>query len=179
MKCLAMLACSALVLAACSDATAPAEVTSAVAAPSFSKTGAPASRSVSRDYSESDFLAQGPKIVNCTGEPVLITMRLESRIQIVTDANGGFHGTFTVVDKGSTGVGTETGTVYRDHEGQAETFNAGGTGFPQVSTSIFTRHLVSPGSAANVMVHNVAHFTINANGETSVDFATSDVTCTK
>lgn len=179
MKCLAMLACSVVVLAACSDSTAPVEAAGAVAAPSLSATGAPATRDVSSDYQEYSFLAQGPKIVGCTGEPILIEFRSASRLQIVTDASGGMHGTYTVVDKGSTGVGTETGTVFRVREGHAESQNIGGSGYPVVFTAVFTRHFVSPGSAVILMIHNVDHVTMQADGRLTSEVSQRDVTCSR
>ena len=44
-------------------------------------------------------------------------------------------------------------------------------------TLIFNFHLVSKGSGDKIQLHGVNHYTVNANGEITVDKATFRVVC--
>lgn len=160
-----------VLLGACTDASAPLAETSPTT-PAVNATA----RDVTVDYQEYTSTLSG-KVLACLGEPVQVTFRYATRLQIVIDARGGFHGVFTVVDKGSTGVGTVSGTRFIMQEGQQEQFQQGLQGLPATSTANFDRRFISPGAALNFRVHNLAHFTIDANGVTTVDFSESESFC--
>lgn len=118
-----------------------------------------------------------PVPAGCTGEPVAWEFRQEILFRSTIDAQGGFHGSFLFHDKGTRGVGVETGMQYRIGGAQTETFNVAYAGLPVTNTAIFTRNFVSQGSLPNLRVHNVFHFTINANGELVSSRSTFSTTC--
>lgn len=169
------LAIIALLLSACADSTMPA-ASPALAAPTLAATGILAAREVTRSYHEATFTLAGG-VVGCVGEPVIFTLRQETRLQSITDGVGGLHLLFTAVDKGSTGVGAITGAEYRVREAQTEHFQVLGTEYPVIYTATFTRHFISPGSAPNFRVHNVNHFRIDADGQLTVEFGHSVRQC--
>jgi hypothetical protein len=113
----------------------------------------------------------------CTGEPVEWHLRQESILHERTDANGGFHGTFTFHDKGSYGVGLVTGAMYRLAQTQNESFNVGAGGLPMNDTAIFLRRFISQGSLPNFRVTSIFHFTIDANGNLTSSRNTSERIC--
>ena len=169
------LATVALLLSACADSTIPSGAP-APTAPALAATGAPAVREVSRSYHEATFTLAGG-VVGCVGEPVIFTLRQETRLESVTDGAGGLHLQFSAVDKGSTGVGAITGAAYRVREAGTEHFFVRGAEYPAVYTATFTRHFISPGSDPNFRVHNVNHFRVDANGELTVEFGHSVRQC--
>jgi hypothetical protein len=156
------------VVAACSDpATSPL-----VRPPRLSAT---VSQDVQRVVIEDTEIFPVPR--GCTGEPVEWHLRQESTLREMTDANGGFHGTFTFHDMGSYGVGLVTGAMYRLAQTQNESFNVGGTGLPITDTAIFLRRFISQGSLENFRVTNIFHYTIDANGTMTSFRNTSERIC--
>ena len=83
---------------------------------------------------------------------MLWTLRQESILYERTAANGGFHGTFTFHDMGSSGVGLVTGAQYRLAQVQNESFNVGSGQLPINDTAIFLRRFISQGSVASAWV---------------------------
>ncbi len=173
---LGSLALSALVTAGCADSISPEATPQAASALALASVGSPATRDAMTDYLEYT-TTLGGKVLGCVGEPVIVTFRYTTRLQRLTDGAGGFHGIFTLVDKGTTGVGASTGTLFLMQEGQSENIQQRIDGFPVSYTANFIRRFISRGSATNFRVHNLTHFTIDASGETTVDFSSSDATC--
>ena len=171
----APLALLTLLLSGCADSTTPAGP-SASGTANFASTGSPATREVSRSYKEGTFTLAGG-VVGCVGEPVTVTLRQETRLQSVTDGAGGQHLLFSVVDKGSTGVGAITGAEYRVRDALTEHLQLRGAEYPATYTANFTRQFISPGSAPNFRVHNLNHFHMNADGDLTVEFGHSVRQC--
>ena len=169
-----VLAILPLLIAACADSTTPGSL--APEAPAFASTGSSAAREVTRSYQEATFTLAGG-VVGCVGEAVIFTLRQETRLQSVSDGAGGLHLLFTAVDKGSTGIGANTGAEYRVREALTEHFQLRGAEYPAVYTATFTRHFISPGSAPNFRVHNLNHFRVDADGELTVEFGHSVRQC--
>jgi hypothetical protein len=165
----------ALLVGACADPGAPTAPEAST--PAFAATGSPATHEVTRSYNEATFTLAGG-VVGCVGEPVIFTWRQETRLQSTSDGAGGLHLLFVAVDKGSSGIGANSGTEYRVRESATEQYHVRGTGYPATFTAVFTRHFISPGSAPNFRVHNVNHFHLDADGELTVDFGHSVRTCT-
>lgn len=141
-------------LGACADAAGPAftdELT-----PQFAVT-----RNVQRISIEHTDIAPVPR--GCTGELVEWHIRQEIVFSSMIDGRGGFHGSFHLHDKGSYGVGLETGARYRLAQNQVETFHITGSG-TQTGTAVFLRRFISQGPMPNFRVTNIFHFTIDANG---------------
>ena len=97
----------------------------------------------------------------CNGEPVVLSGSLLLIFHTTMDANGGFHGDFTLVPQQVRGVGVVSGTQYKAVGGTRSTFNTNGaTEF----TSTDTYNLVSQGGIDNVLVTSTFHITFDANG---------------
>jgi hypothetical protein len=105
------------------------------------------------------------------GERVRISGTLNIVLVDKTNANG--HSVFHLGDspQGATGVGLTTGTVYHATGITLET----ATG--NADTYVNNFRLIGPGRAANFLVHDVFHITVNARGVVSVDFQKSSVEC--
>ena len=154
----------------CADQTAPTAPTARRLEPVTSVT-----RDVQRISIEETAVFPVPR--GCTGEPVEWTLRQEVDLREMTDANGGFHGTFVFHDKGSFGVGLVTGALYRLVEVQVESFQTSATQLPMTDTAIFLRRFISQGSINNLRVTNIFHYTIDANGTLTSYRNTSERIC--
>ena len=87
----------------------------------------------------------------------------------VLDRNGGAHSRFHFNWAGITGTGLTSGDTYVVPQTQSNTDYYHQGGFPANGTGTLTFQLVSKGSGENVRVKGVWHFTLNANGELTVD----------
>ena len=136
------LACLTLLLAGCAD-DSPDPTQPNLAA------------SVQRFLLESD-LTFNP--LNCAPEQIAFHLRTAFRIQSVV-ANDGrrFIDNVQITDRGSIGVGVETGTVYRLNGGHHEVFSTGKSG---TNTIVAFQKYVSQGSAGNFTARIHAHFTM-------------------
>jgi len=87
----------------------------------------------------------------------------------VLDGNGGAHSRFHFNWAGITGTGLTSGDTYVVPQTQSNTdyFHQGE--FPANGTGTLTFQLVSKGSGENVRVKGLWHFTLNADGELTVD----------
>ena len=86
----------------------------------------------------------------------------------VVDASGGIHATFTLVPVKVRGVGLTSGITYKAVGGERDTVTSAATGaFTANFTSMFNR--VSQGSTGNLQAFTNSHFTVNANGDVTVD----------
>ena len=100
------------------------------------------------------------------------------KTKTVVDGNGGFHFSSHWNWANFTGTGLTSGDTYvvtqkfshTEHDSVVEN---GVESF----TLIFSFHLVSKGSGDNIQLKGVNHYTVNANGETTVDKATFSVVC--
>ncbi len=100
------------------------------------------------------------------------------KTKTVLDGNGGFHFSTHWNWANFTGTGLTSGDTYvvtqtfshNEHvsslENDVETY-----------TLIFRFHLVSKGSGESIQIKGVNHYTINANGELTVDKATFSIVC--
>lgn len=78
---------------------------------------------------------------------------------------------------GSYGVGLVTGAMYRLAQTQNETFQVGADGLPMTDTAIFLRRFISQGSINNFRVRALFHFTIDANGNLTASFDSTERIC--
>ena len=91
------------------------------------------------------------------------------RTQTVLDGNGGVHSRFHFNWAGITGTGLTSGDTYVVPQVISNTDYYHQGGLPANGTGTLTFQLVSKGSRENVRVKGVWHFTLNANGELTVD----------
>jgi hypothetical protein len=107
-----------------------------------------------------NFIAQVP----CIDEELLFTGSLHVVVTVIVGANGD-HVLVTQNDQGFSAVGMTTGTQYRRVGATVfqENLNSA-EAVPLTFTFVNTFNIVGPGPDNNFLVHEVTHFTINANG---------------
>jgi hypothetical protein len=79
--------------------------------------------------------------------------------------------------QGGTLVGETTGDVYRATGVTQATFSESLVNGQFSETFVNNFRLIGPGPGNNLIDHLVAHITINANGDTTVEFETGTVDC--
>jgi hypothetical protein len=160
-----------LLVAACADAAAPNSTDSPAAAAPINVASANANGAqvlTQHQLIEETYELALPKVVQCVGEPIMVTGRTLMVLQEVVIPGDRFHGTFHMTEQGSSGVGVVTGLQYQFVQTQNEGVRIEG-GLPYTGTAIFDRRVISQGDTPNFYLHNVYHFTINANGDLVVE----------
>lgn len=160
-----------LLALACADAAAPNPAGSAPAAtasPIANANGNGAQVSTQDQLIEETYLLGLPRVTQCVGEDIMVTGRTRMVLHIAVIPGDRFHGTFHMTEQGTSGVGLVTGQSYQFVQTQNEGVRIEG-GLPYTGTAIFDRRVISQGSTPNFHLHNVYHFTINANGELVVE----------
>jgi len=87
----------------------------------------------------------------------------------VLDGNGGVHSRSHFNWAGITGTGLTSGDTYVVPQVSSYTDYYHQGGLPANGTGTLTFQLVSKGSGENVRVKGIWHFTLNANGELTID----------
>ena len=112
--------------------------------------------------------------VPCAGELV----RLFGQVNLVShqtyDGNGGFHVKVHTNPMGVRGFGLTSGTPYR---GTGVTQWVQNVKVGEQYTFINNFRIIGRGSGNNFMLHQTIHYTINANGELTVDFSKISTSC--
>lgn len=160
-----------LLLMACADPAAPNPTDPSAAPAAYALAGTSengAQVTTQRQVIEETYELDLPRITQCVGEPIMVTGRTRMDLQLVVIPGGRFHGTFHMSEQGSSGVGMITGQQYRFMQVQNEGVRMEGD-LPYTDTAIFDRRVISQGGTSNFYLHNVYHFTINANGELVVE----------
>ena len=103
----------------------------------------------------------------CAPERIAVHFRTAFRIQSVV-ANDGrrFIDNLQIVERGGSGIGVVTGTIYRVAGGHHEVFSTGVSG---TNTIIAFQNYVSQGPGGNFIVRVHAHFTITPDGDVVVE----------
>ena len=109
------------------------------------------------------------------GEVVLLTGTLHILSHTTTDNRGGLHIKMHFQPQGIIGVGQSTGDTYRANGVSQWTTNV--LGLPFTDTFVNNFLMIGPGRDNNLMVHEILHVTINANGEVTVVVDNSWVEC--
>lgn len=99
----------------------------------------------------------------CTGEDVALSGSFQVVVHITADASGGFHLAAEGNAKNVSGTGLDSGISYRATGGFWDEFNSSGAA-QETFTSASVFNALSQGSASNLVLHGVFHFTIDANG---------------
>lgn len=100
------------------------------------------------------------------GEEVLLTGLLHVLITETTDARGRLHTTAQFQPMGAIGIGSTTGDVYRATGATRETTN--GLEIPFETTFVNNFRIIGPGTGNNLLIHEVFHVTVNAQGVVTV-----------
>ena len=108
------------------------------------------------------------------GEDVHLTGTIHSKYMTVLDGNGGFHDKLHEHSNDFRGTGLTSGDTYVGTYANSSTWN-GSVG--ETMTVTIYLNLISKGSRDNIQIRERAHYTINANGELTVDNYKFEVVC--
>jgi hypothetical protein len=108
----------------------------------------------------------------CAGEVLHFTGAFHWNFHTVIDAKGGFHSVFIANDHNLSGVGLTSGIKYREVGATTEVFNVRGAA-PQEGTVTLTLNFIGQGPGNNAINKFHFHYTVNANGTTTVNFLNS------
>jgi hypothetical protein len=106
----------------------------------------------------------------CAGEELHFTGAFHWNSVTVIDAQGGFHSVFVANDHSLVGIGLTTGIMYHEVGAFTEVFNFRGTEPGGEYTFTATLSYIGQGPANNAINRANFHFTVNANGITTVEF---------
>ena len=109
----------------------------------------------------------------CAGEELHFTGAFHWNSHTVIDAQGGFHSVFISNDHSLSGVGLTTGVKYHEVGAFTEVFNVKGDA-PQEGTITVTLNFIGQGPGNNAINTLKFHYTVNANGITTVEFEKAD-----
>jgi len=154
------IACLVLVAAAC-DQNRPMEPLTQ-----------PLSAVVSKTPIEATFTESDP----CFGELIQVSIRQQLIVHESVDATGGTHFHFVVNDKGSTATGLTTGATWRQVGATRVGENIRGTA-PLAATVVNVLNFIGTGATPNLLIHQVIHLTVNAQGVLTAEVDRSTVAC--
>jgi len=138
----------------------------------------PASAATQTFRDQTNFSISVPCANGGAGEEVNGILKVLEVFGITEDGAGGFHGNLQVKLHGA-GIGDVTGDAYQMHADIPIAFehvndNAGGS---EVFTANFGVDAIGMGDAPNFRINFQGHFTMNANGEVTVDRFNITETC--
>jgi hypothetical protein len=113
---------------------------------------------------------------NCAGEMLELHIRQQAILHVIDDAAGGLHVHSVINDKGTTALGLTSGTTYHQVGATTETQNSRGLA-PLTITRFNALNLISEGTAPNLLVQQLFHITINANGVVAVFTDVTAIVC--
>lgn len=116
-----------------------------------------------------------PASESCSGEDVHIFGPLEGIAQATIDANGGIHSTLHFTPH-VTATGLTSGDTYRAVGPAQVVMNTSGPN-ETVFALVDIIRVTSPGSADNLTLTHTVHITVNAIGETTVEFENLTAAC--
>ena len=108
------------------------------------------------------------------GELVDFSGTLHVLVHSTLDGSGGFHAKTHFQPQGVTGVGLTTGDIYQGTGGTQNQFN-GSVG--EESTFVDNFRLIGHGPDNNLLLHEMLHATVNANGVATASVSNFSVEC--
>ena len=114
---------------------------------------------------------------NCAGEMLELHLRQQVVTRVSVDAAGGLHTHFVINDRGTTALGLTSGTTYHQTGAATETQNNSGDFAPLTITRTDFLFLVSEGAGPNLLVQQLFHVTLDANGGVPVFMDVTAVVC--
>lgn len=114
---------------------------------------------------------------NCAGEMLELHLREQAVARVSVDAAGGLHTHVVINDKGTTALGLTSGTIYHQTGASTETQNNSSDGAPLTITRTNFLLLVSEGAGPNLLVQQLFHVTVDANGAVPVFRDVAAVVC--
>jgi hypothetical protein len=164
----ALVLAAAALLTGCDQAAAPTAPTAGGLAPPTLQ----ATSGTEKTPIDLTFIA----FVDCAGEELEFHLREQLVSHISVDAGGHLHTHFTINDKGSTGVGLVSGAVWHQTGATKENLNVSESDTGN-DTFVNSLNLIGGGRAPNLLIHEVFHITVNANGVLVVVFDKPRVEC--
>lgn len=117
-----------------------------------------------------------PCALEDSGDTIALSGDLHVQSHWSSDGNGGVHVELHFNPQGVVGVGSN-GDTYRGTGVTRSQFNVAADGFPFTSTFVNNFRIIGQGSGNNLMVHQVSHLTINANGDLTASVGSTEVDC--
>jgi len=111
------------------------------------------------------------------GEAVELTGSMNFVFHSTFDSAGGMHFQLKSNLQGVAGVGMTTGAKYRASDSESFVFNVAADDAPFESTSVSSFNIIGEGKGNNFVLHETAHFTINANGDVTAQHDNFSVDC--
>ena len=120
------------------------------------------------------------EFIGCTGEVIVLSGTRQMVFHSRMDKHGGTHFQFRSIYQGVIGVGQTSGDVYHFTGGDADRYNSSvyvPAGSQSEQTIMLNFQLVGPGPGNRVRVHEVHHYTFNANGNATAEVIHSSGVC--
>jgi len=111
------------------------------------------------------------------GETVDISGSLNFVFHSFFDSAGGEHLQLKSNLQGVSGVGLTTGTKYQASDSETFVFNVAADDAPNETTAVSNMQVTGQGPGNNFLLHETAHFTINANGTVTAQHDNFSVDC--
>jgi hypothetical protein len=125
-----------------------------------------------------DFSIYVPCANGGNGENVVIKDYLLQYVnRLMVFSSGRYHESMRAHPIGAIAVGEVTGDVYRCTGGNGLELNGDYDTFPFIGTQYIEIQFISQGSGVNFRIHINLHWTVNANGETTVRFVNDREEC--
>jgi hypothetical protein len=111
------------------------------------------------------------------GESVDLSGSINFLFHSTFDQSGGMHVQLKSNLQGVSGVGTTTGAKYRASDSETLVFNVDVDDAPFESTSVSSFNIIGQGKGNNFVLHESAHFTVDANGDVTAQHDNFGVDC--
>jgi hypothetical protein len=111
------------------------------------------------------------------GEYVELTGSLNFVFHSTFDKSGGAHLQLRSNLQAVSGVGMTTGAKYRASDSEVFVYNGDLSDAPFTTTTISSFNIIGQGKGNNFVLHEAAHFTISANGDTTAQHDYFSVDC--
>jgi hypothetical protein len=172
---LAILTLLGMVILGCEKAQSPMELSPQVDAGSDQLNKA---ETYTKQYKvDVNFTIAVPCANGGLGEPVQVSGRIHQVIHRTDDGNGGFHFTNKINRQNMKGVGLITGDEYVVNGTWREWMNAQNFKPGKVYTYVRNYHFICKGSGANFILYSHWHYTVNANGDLTIELWKSVAEC--
>jgi len=111
------------------------------------------------------------------GETVDVSGSLNFVFHSFFDSAGGQHLQLKSNLQGVSGIGLTTGTKYQMSDSETFVFNVAADDAPNETTTVSNMRVTGQGPGNNFLLHETAHFTINANGTVTAQHDNFSVDC--
>jgi len=111
------------------------------------------------------------------GEFVDVSGSLNFVFHSFFDNAGGQHLQLKSNLQGVSGVGLTTGAKYQMSDSEVFVFNVDADDAPNETTTVSNMRIIGQGTGNNSVLHETAHFTVNANGDVTAQHDNFSVDC--